>query len=283
MRASFAPRPGAAPRVAFDAGGAALESRRSPGSATRRSTCGMDDAAFLTDPVFSERASPLLVRGSAAAGAAGRSARRAARRSTSRCSRTTTTTTPTCRRSGALAARGVPLRGAAGVASWCAAPAAAGGGAGLVGERRGRGRDGPLRARPPLLRPRPHRPQPPPVGGLRGVVAHAPLLPRGRHRATSTASPRSGDACVPIDLACLPDRRLPAARDDAARPPRSRGGRPGRARPAAHARRWACTSARSTSRTSRSTSRPRASWPRRPARGLADARACCAIGETRAF
>jgi N-acyl-phosphatidylethanolamine-hydrolysing phospholipase D len=62
MRASYRPRPGAAPRVPFDPN--AL--RWNPavtwiGHATFY--VRMDDAAFLTDPIYSERASPLAFAG----------------------------------------------------------------------------------------------------------------------------------------------------------------------------------------------------------------------------
>ena len=62
MRASRRPRPGAAPLVPFDP--AALA--RNPGLTwIGHSTffCRMDGVSFLTDPVFSERASPLSFAG----------------------------------------------------------------------------------------------------------------------------------------------------------------------------------------------------------------------------
>jgi L-ascorbate metabolism protein UlaG (beta-lactamase superfamily) len=93
-RASFAPRRGAAPAVPFDA--RAIE--RNPvatwiGHATF--LVRMDTAAFLTDPVWSERASPVSFAGPKRIVPPGVPSTRSPA-STSPSSPTTTTTTPIC-------------------------------------------------------------------------------------------------------------------------------------------------------------------------------------------
>ena len=224
MRASFAPRPGAAPVVPFTP--AAL--RASPaltwiGHATFY--VRQDDAAFLTDPVWSERASPLSFAGPrrlvppgvpldalpqrrlraavprplrphrpADDPAAGR-ARRAVRGADGR------------RRAGARRRR---ARGGASSAWWESAG---------VG-----GRDGDVRPRAPLLRP---RASPTATAGS-GRASSCRSRSRRFYHAGDTALfdgfAEIGRRSAPIDVACLPIGAYQPRAMMAPGPPRPRGG-----------------------------------------------------------
>ena len=209
MRASLRPRPGAAPVVPFDP--QALE--RNPavtwiGHATFY--VRMDAATFLTDPIYSERASPFAFAGPRRLVPPGVPLEALPRLDFVLLSHDhyDHTDLPTVRR---LAARGVPFVVPTGVAR----PRDTGrrprrGRARLVAGRDGRRRDRDLRAGPPLLRPRPHRPQPPPLGRLRGDREGTPLSTTPVTRRSSTASPRSaGGRDRSISPAC---RSAPTSR-----------------------------------------------------------------------
>ena len=155
----------------------------------------MDGVTFLTDPIFSERASPVSFAGPQRLVAAGRAARRAAAARLRHSSRTTTTTTPTCRSITALArARRPVLRRRSGSARWCARPAATppssiGGSSARVGRVRitcvpaqhfsGRSLTDGNSA---------------PLGGLGRRGPDAALLPRRRHRLLRRLRARSARA-----------------------------------------------------------------------------------------
>ena len=210
-----APRPGAAPVRALRRRGHPPEPE--PHLDRPRHAAGADGRRLLPDrPRLLRAREPAALRRPQAARAARAFRSTRCPRSTSCCSPTTTTTTPTCPRSGAWPRRGVPFVVPRGMGDLVAGRGRPRDRARVVGRDRGRGRPHHLRPRPALLGPRPHRPQPPPLGRLRGGRPDPALLLRRRHRATSTASPRSaGGSGRPTSP--RPDRRLPAARADGAR------------------------------------------------------------------
>ena len=196
MRASFAPRPGAAPFVPFDAGGAAL---RTPaltwiGHATfyvRHGRRGLPHRPRLLrarEPAAPSPARRRLVPPGVPLDALPPARLRAAlarplrphRPADDPAARRRAACPSSCRRGMGELVRGAGGRVAAELA--------------LVGERRGRGRDGDLRARAALLRPRPHRPQPPPLGRLRRSRARRAASTTRATPRSSTASPRSAGA-----------------------------------------------------------------------------------------
>ena len=236
----------------------------SPGSATRRMLVRMDGVTFLTDPIFSERASPVSFAGPAAPGGARRTARRAA---AARLRHHLARPLRPCRSAldqgaGARAACRSSCRSAS--ASWCARPAA-----------RSPSSTGGSRRRSAACSvhcvPAQHFSGRSLTDGNQrlwaGWVVVGPTR-RFYHAGDTGYFDGFRDhrrAPRPDRSRGAADRRLRPARDHALRAHESRGGDPGRDRSARHAPPSACTTARSTSPTSRSTNRRGASTPRRRA------------------
>ena len=189
---SLFPRPGAAPRVPFDP--AALLADPSVtwiGHATL--LVRMEGTTFLTDPMFSKRASPLPFAGPPRLVEPGVPLAQLPRVDFAVLSHDHYDHTD-ARSIRALAARGTRFIVPTGMGALAARLGRGSRRARLVGADHGGTAARPLRPRPALLRPHAHRPQPPAVVRLGRGGRDAPLLLRRRHRLLSRASRRSASA-----------------------------------------------------------------------------------------